>query len=150
MIGNTLMWSHYAADHKGFCIKYSFSEQFTSTTEERRTIRFKDIIYHDNEKPLNIKTDSINTDVGLCTKQSAWSYENEVRMIAYDPEATDFYITIPLDKASKIDAIYFGYRCPDAHIRTIRKIVAQHYPKAKFYQMKSDFTNVYYLKAEEI
>ena len=53
MIGNTLMWSHYTEDHKGFYIKYSFSEQFTSSTEERRTIRFKDVIYHDENTPYD-------------------------------------------------------------------------------------------------
>ena len=150
MIGNTLMWSHYTEDHKGFCIKYSFSEQFTSSTEERRTIRFKDVIYHDENTPLNIIKESINTDIGLCTKQSAWAYENEVRMIAYEPEAKDFFNSIPLDSASKIDAIYFGYRCQETHIRTIREIVTQHYPDAKFYKMFSDFTDIYCLKAKEI
>lgn len=150
MIGNTLMWSHYTEDHKGFCIKYSFSEEFTSSTEERRTIRFKDIIYHDENKPLNIIKETINTDIGLCTKQSAWAYENEVRMIAYEPEAKEFFNSVPLDSASKIDAIYFGYRCQENHIRTIRKIVKQHYPDAKFYKMSSDFTDIYCLKAIEI
>ena len=150
MIGNTLMWSHYTEDHKGFCIKYSFSEQFTSNTEERRTIRFKDIIYHDETKPLNIIKESIDTDIGLCTKQAAWSYENEVRMIAFEPEAKEFFNSVPLDPASKIDAIYFGYRCQENHIRTIRKIVTQHYPDAKFYKMTSDYTDIYNLSAEEI
>lgn len=150
MVCNTLMWSHYTTNHTGFCIKYSFSKEFTSGTEERRTIRFKDIIYHDENSPLDITTDSIDTNKGLCTKQSEWAYENEVRMIAYEPEIEGKYHAIPLDRSSKIESIYFGYKCPNEHIRTIRKIVTQHYPDAKFYKMSSDFTNIYCLKAEEI
>lgn len=150
MVCNTLMWAHYTTNHTGFCIQYSFSKQFTSGTEERRTIRFKDIIYHDEKTPLDITADSIDTNKGLCTKQSAWSYENEVRMIAYEPEIEGKYHPIPLDASSKIDCIYFGYKCSNERIRTIRKIVTQHYPDVKFYKMSSDFTNIYYLKAEEI
>ena len=71
-------------------------------------------------------------------------------MIAFEPEAKDFFNSVPLDPASKIDAIYFGYRCQENHIRTIRKVVTQHYPDAKFYKMTSDYTDIYCLKAIEI
>ena len=71
-------------------------------------------------------------------------------MIAYEPEINGKYHPIPLDELSKIESIYFGYKCSNERIRTIQKIVTQHYPDVKFYKMSSDFTNIYCLKAEEI
>lgn len=144
MIGNTLMWSHYAGQHQGFCIKYKFSPEFMTTTEERRTVRFRNIIYHPNSEPISISSDDMNTDIGLCTKREDWSYENEVRVIAYEPDIVGDYHPIALDKSSKIDSIYFGYKCPQKHIETIRKILS-HDPEIKFYIMQSDCNNIYNL-----
>ena len=36
------------------------------------------------------------------------------------------YHPIALDKSSKIDSVYFGYKCPQKHIETIRKIAVKY------------------------
>lgn len=149
MIRNTLMWSHYAGNHKGFCIKYKFSNDFMSITESRRTVRFKNILYQPASIQLNIAKESINTDIGLCTKQENWSYENEVRMIAYEPDIEGDYHSIPLDQNSHIESIYFGYKCSQKRIDTIRKILSND-PSIKFFVMKSDFNDIYNLVPVEL
>lgn len=149
MISNTLMWSHYAGQHQGFCVKYKFSPEFISTTEERRTVRFKNIIYQPHDRPTCIASGGMNTDICLCTKQENWSYENEVRMIAYEPDIEGDYHSIPLDQNSHIESIYFGYKCSQKKMDTIRKILSYD-PDIKFFVMKSNFNDIYNLVPVEL
>lgn len=145
MISNNIMWSHYAGQHTGFCIKYMFSPKFIKT-EERFTSRFKKMNYEDK---FDVRTDSLQSNHALCTKYRDWEYENEVRLISYGPDIIGDFFAIPLDKESYIECIYFGYRCPDKRIETIRKILANK-PNIKFYKMISSPGDIYNLTAEEI
>ena len=144
-VSNVLMWAHYAKNHTGFCVEYYFSDKFP-ITESRRVSRFKEIIYHKRENPFNMNSPSINTDQALCTKLSDWAYENEVRLITYVPDKDGDYLTIPLDEGSSIKAVYFGYRCPEETIKTVRNALAN-YVGIQFYKMTSDYNDIYRLKA---
>lgn len=144
-ISNVLMWSHYADEHKGFCIQYKFSKEFF-VTEERRTIRFKDIKYHKADEPLNLNTNTLNTDVALCLKLDDWSYENESRIITYLPDEAGDFVSLPLGVAVQIKAIFFGYLCPDETIRAVKNALRDK-PKIKFYRMVSDYSNIFSLRA---
>lgn len=156
MIENILMWSHYAGNHEGFCVKYKLSENTFNVTEKNRVIRLKKVIYSDKEDEenalqipvINLEKDSINTDLGLCRKHPLWKYENEVRLIAYFPENESFFCQIPLGE-SKIESIYFGYKCPKEHIKTIMNLFPEK-GNISFYKMESDYSNIYRLKAKEI
>lgn len=144
-ISNVLMWAHYAKNHTGFCIEYNFSDKFP-ITESRRVSRFKDINYHKRDVPFDMNTPSINTDQALCTKLSDWAYENEVRLITYVPDKEGYYLAIPLDEDSSITAIYFGYRCPEETVKTIKNALAIH-AEIQYYKMISDYNDIYRLKA---
>lgn len=156
MIENILMWSHYAGNHEGFCLKYRLSENTFNVTEKNRVIRLKKVIYSDKEDEenalqipvINLEKDSINTDLGLCRKHPLWKYENEVRLIAYLPDNESPYYQIPLEE-SKIESIYFGYKCPKEHIKTIMNLFPEK-GNISFYKMESDYSNIYRLKAKEI
>lgn len=147
-VSNVLMWAHYADNHTGFCVKYRFSDKFP-ITERRRISRFKEIIYHERGVPFDMNSPSINTDQALCTKLSDWAYENEVRLITYVPDKDGFYISIPLDKESTIEAVYFGYRCSDETIKTVKNALAK-YSGIQFYKMNSDYNDIYRLMAKPI
>lgn len=149
MIGNILMWSHYAGQHKGFCIQYHFSDQFTNATTEKRTTRLKEIIYRNNKDALDITRSTIDTNIGLCTKHIDWQYENEVRLISYELGSSDLFCPVPLDDASYIKCIYFGYKCDDKNIRTIKKILANK-PEIEYYKMKSDYKDIFRLTPQKI
>lgn len=148
MIENILMWSHYAGNHTGFCVKYNLSESIFNITENRRVVRLKDIIYRDDDSVINLEKDSVNTNLGLCRKHPLWEYENEVRLIAYLPDNESPFCQIPLGD-SNIESIYFGYKCPDEHIKTIRNILSSK-KNITYFKMKSDYADIYKLKVRRI
>ena len=148
IVSNVLMWAHYANNHKGFCIKYKFSKGFLKT-ESRCVTRFKDIIYHDRCVPFNMNRHSINTDQALCTKLSDWAYENEVRLITCAPDINGYFLTIPIDEESSIDEVYFGYRCSEETIKTVRNALS-YVSGIKYFKMSSDYKDIYKLKATPI
>lgn len=151
MVSNILMWSHYADQHNGFCVQYRFSDAFLKVTENRRTVRLHEVQYQPEDIPLDLKLDegAINTQIALCTKQHLWEYENEARMIAYEPDVSGYYNSIPLDDGSFIEKVFFGYRCPDKHIETIKRVLSNQ-EQIKFYKMESSPEDIYHLSYIEI
>lgn len=149
---NILMWSHYADEHRGYCIKYKLSKHFI---KQERNDNFehmflKPIIYRKDKDKVDIsEMKTINTDLAFATKHESWGYENEVRLIVYNPNKEDAFYGIPLDKDSCIEAIYFGCRCEPKTIYTIKNLFSKTDTPLKFYQMKSDSKDVYHLKWEK-
>ncbi|MBQ8646456.1 MAG: DUF2971 domain-containing protein [Bacteroidales bacterium] len=149
MVGNIIMWSHYASQHTGFCVKYKFSQDFIKREERHSTI-FKKISYKDSDESFTFKDmDSMDTDFALATKFHSWKYENEIRLVSYQPDVSGYFSSIPLDQYSHIECIYFGYRCPVKRIATIKRILSDK-PDIKFFKMESDQSNIYNLVAKEL
>lgn len=151
-IKNILMWSHYAGEHTGFCIKYKLSKHFIKQEENDNDehMYLKKIIYKDEKIDLHIH--SINTDLAFATKKKCWKYEDEVRLIAFNPNIEGDFQSIELDESSEIEAIFFGYRCSDLVINTIKNIFIQKkgIRIPKFYKMDLDINNVYKMKYHKI
>ncbi len=152
-IKNILMWSHYAGEHTGFCIKYKLSKHFINQEEDENNhehMYLKIINYTDDKIDLNAST--INSDLAFATKYKCWEYENEVRLIVYNSQRTDDFYGICLDEKSTIEEIFFGYRCPEQTITTIKNLFLQkeNSHKPKFYKMKLNSSNVYELDYQEI
>lgn len=149
MVGNIIMWSHYASQHTGFCVKYKFSNDFIKR-EERHSSVFKKISYKVADESLTFKNmDSMDTDFALATKFYGWKYENEIRLVSYQPDISGYFSSVPLDKDSYIECIYFGYKCPEKRIETIKRILSGK-PEIKFFKMESDPSNIYNLVAREL
>ena len=152
-LGNLLMWSHYADEHRGYCVKYKLSKHFIKQDENDsfEHMFLKPIIYRKDEEKVDIsELTTINTDLAFATKHESWGYENEVRLIVYNPNKEDAFYGIPLDKDSCIEAIYFGCRCEQKTINTIKNLFSKSDTPPKFYQMKLDRTDVYHLKWKEV
>lgn len=147
-VTNVLMWSHYADEHRGFCIEYKFNKKFF-VTEDRRTVRFKDIQYHKHEDPINLNTGSINTNEALCSKLDDWAYENEARLITYMPDEQGDFVPISLGSEVQIKAVYFGYLCPDIRVQTIKTILSGN-PDIQYFKMNSTPEDIYHLTANPI
>ena len=146
-IKNILMWSHYAGEHTGFCIKYKLSKHFIYQSENatHEHMYLKKIIYT-NEK-IDITTKSIDSDLAFATKKRDWKYENEVRLIVYNPNKEESFYDIELDDKSEIEAIYFGYRCSPYVIDTIKNIfINRRTSVPKFFKMVLDEKNIYRLR----
>jgi len=88
---NQLMWSHYADSHRGICIRYKFDADITIEDEKEKIFS---ILYNVDYK-LEIKPDNPKSlKFLLATKEKCWKYENEVRLVHFDPSCPDKYKSI--------------------------------------------------------
>lgn len=150
-IKKILMWSHYAGEHTGFCIKYKLSKHFICQEKnpKHEHMYLKKIAY--TNRQIDLLTPKINSDLAFATKNIDWKYEKEVRLIVYNPNKKELFYGIELDSLSKIDTIFFGYRCPDSTINTIKNLfIEKHTETPKFYKMILDEKNIYNLKYIQI
>ena len=105
---NRLMWSHYADSHKGFCIEYDYSqinEEILKKlpmpiiyTSKRPLIPWKPVL---DNTPENIREACNEMMLGLLTKDDAWEYENEWRILINASENSE--LAMP-----KISCVYLG------------------------------------------
>lgn len=84
----TLMWSHYANNHKGFVIEFDdgnpFFDQRRSLNDE--FLHLRPVEYH-MQPPLYAKMTDLDGTKLLCGKQAKWSYERERRiLVPLDPQ----------------------------------------------------------------
>lgn len=153
-VRNILMWSHYADEHRGFCIKYRFSAHFIKQGENQlcEHMYIRPIKY--SSEIINISIPTIDTELAFATKSKCWEYENEARLIVYNPNNTQDFLDIGLDNESSIEAIFFGCRCPESTITTIKNIFINNpvyiNNSVKFYKMKVKYSDVYHFEYYEI
>jgi len=134
---NLLMWGHYANGHRGVCIKYKFNSKFLAPTQDCTTL-ILDVEYKDDFS-LNNEKSKFRPQEFLATKNSCWSYENEVRLLHYDPNCNDSYKNLPLGDHGKVEAIYFGMKCTGRDINCIRGILGEEVAYYKMKQHNNDF-----------
>lgn len=153
-VQNTLMWSHYADEHRGFCVEYLFHhDDFRKDDfQELTASRLFKIKYRKPTEPINFTEQKpsgpFTTEKAFITKSQDWSYENEYRLLQYKPKQGALREQYKLSDNTKIVAIYFGYRCLDSDIQIIKRLLE--HTDIKFYKMEIDFSDVYHLKHNEI
>ncbi|MDE5999994.1 MAG: DUF2971 domain-containing protein [Bacteroidaceae bacterium] len=101
---NGLMWSVYADEHKGCCIKLSI----TSNSWKKLVVTY-------DKKPVQINTMGINVDEILRIKSPQWKHEEEVRFIKSNPLQN--YIKI------KIDTIFLGMKMSRSDVSFYTKLI---------------------------
>lgn len=124
------MWSHYADEHRGFCIGFNPEKL---ELNERMINRCK-VIYQDDfpyqkiidrieyfksvpeQNTPNIIADDITLSI-ISTKYTDWAYEREVRLVKHRHGAERFH-------PSAITSITFGLRTEIGNKRTIQKILS--------------------------
>ena len=115
---NILMWSHYANQHKGFCIGFvRNNDNLLGDIEKTQPVEY-DCNYPEVD-PLDENGNhglSIFTKM-LFTKAKNWEYEKEWRLVYAEGDKEE-----PLPAA--ISSIIFGLRMPEEHRVTIRNILA--------------------------
>lgn len=120
---NVLMWSHYADNHKGFCIEFVRSSQNDLGNYEK-TRRVKYTRNYPIISPINEKA----YDLKFFTKSIDWKYEKEWRMLNEEGN-----IAFPLPDDIDISAIFFGINTPTLQMNKIIKIVSN-VKKVKFFK----------------
>lgn len=120
---NRLMWSHYANSHKGFCIEYDFSEK----CDESNQLLLLPVVYSRERTSLPWSMTQIEetemynlaltrTLQALLTKDDAWSYEKEWRVILSGTEKPGNV------KMPPISCIYVGALCNGRNRAVLRNI----------------------------
>lgn len=147
IIQNMLMWSHYAGEHAGYCIKYRLSKYFIKDFDEKKeNTHFVRKIYYPKEDGINIDIAEgrINSETAFFIKHPLWKYENELRLLSYNAHNEKEFPDIVLDKNSKIEDIYFGCRCSDQDKKLIKDIASNGSNNhINFYELKYNIKDVY-------
>lgn len=142
-----LMWSHYANDHKGICVKYSLSHHFPANKPGGYSQFFNE--KYTAEKVVDISNNTaLELKKGFLSKQKCWEHEQEIRLLYFDPECDSDYVSLPLDKESKVAAIYFGLYCSGEDVKMIQNIFKD--KGVAFYRMGKSLTDIYNLTANKI
>ena len=148
ILQNVKMWSDYADNHYGFCIKYrlksSFFEKINETAEETLVLApVQYVPYYSIEN-----TKSLNSFDAYFIKNNAWKEEGEVRLLSYNPMVKDDHFAIPLGNDAIIEEVIFGYLSTDDCKKTIYHLLS---PKGvSFYIMNTNpESDIYQLIKEE-
>lgn len=160
---NILMWSHYAENHEGVCIKLKVIPE-----NDNHLCAAKKVIY--TKTPPSITNvfnqltidDWIDIFLGqsqqndtsdflrfVLFKSCIWSYEKEWRVwfpSEIEQPSKPFYQKLDKDE---LDSIYFGCKCKEEDIFEIRSLAKDFNPETCFYRGKKDKTK-YKINFEKI
>lgn len=115
---NILMWSHYADQHKGFCIEFNRLPN-NDLGDFKKT---QPVNYYCDYPEVDLLDSNGNIDRSirkkmLFSKAKDWAYEKEWRLTYPEGDKKE---TLP----AGISSIIFGLRMLDEHDNTIRNILA--------------------------
>jgi hypothetical protein len=99
-----LMWSHYAENHKGFCVEYDFSET-SHLRKITQAVRYSETIPALSLANLIKDAETNFLDICIFTKAKQWGYEQEWRAIMNEGGRS-------FQSPSKTTSIIFGARMP--------------------------------------
>ena len=140
---NRLMWSHYAECHRGFCIEYDFNEvkdkilPFPIVYSSDRPQIPWDLFFNSSaERDVYLRAQYA---IGLLTKDKAWQYENEWRVLL--PATNPPELPVP------ITGVYLGACIDPMNKEKILKIANENHIPVK--QMTID-REKYELHIEEL
>lgn len=124
VISNIRMWSTYANEHKGFCVKYRLNEGFihhidTTNWSVRRLAPVKYVPDYTIDKSLT----SIDSYEAYNMKHESWSYENEIRLLSYNTSTECDYFSEPMRNDAEIEEIIFGLLCPSKHRKQLYNLL---------------------------
>jgi hypothetical protein len=134
-LDETLMWSHYANDHKGVCLRYDFSEANLNNLDEIIGVSrvsyepnnltdwlFSHIDLYDSDRKTYI-TSLLKSFI--TSKAPSWRYEKEARII----RQRFGLCAIPKETLTHI---IFGLQTSDEDESLIRSIAEKYYDSVKF------------------
>lgn len=172
-----LMWAHYCCNHKGICIGLNINKVFESVPPFFCYIYIKPLIIEVKYQDIIKRPDAYKSKFDffsyqLGTKAKDWEYEQEVRLIAIQPnhkysaltpnqtdmleknpdivwQRSDIHYYLPLNKDC-FESIYFGINIDKNKKEKIIRYVKENLnPHIKLYQMAID-ENALRLKPVEL
>ena len=131
----TLLWAHYADDHKGVAFRYDFPEEFLN--DEDKILGVSSVSYDNNaisdwlsKNIAKWRDDHKSFIIGLLkkvltSKAPSWAYEQEARIVRLKAGALE----IP---RTSLTHIIFGLQTTPNDEVLIRNIVNRYYDGVKF------------------
>ncbi|HEY1399383.1 DUF2971 domain-containing protein [Roseateles sp.] len=115
-----LIWAHYGGSHKGFCIGYDLDKlvEFEPALHSCIDVKYQDAVpVLRSNQFIGRKTPEAALQEMLGIKSTAWSYEQEVRVVTAPPgvHAHDF---------RAVKTVYFGLRCPESTRMAVMEALA--------------------------
>jgi len=118
------MWSHYANEHKGYCIGYSYGLLGDYIGTVGKKVRYEE---YPKISPNDYWTDQF--EKRLLSKGKQWEHEEEVRW--YQRYTEDIY-KIPFKYNTEIiQEVILGCQTSEEHKKEIIETVKSHYPHLK-------------------
>ncbi len=106
---SVLMWSHYADDHKGFCVEYSGNEIYKNEIVNKRFFPVKYVTKEEYSIPVSAMALEYSGLYSVLCKTEDWAYEKEWR-ICFGIEELGVPHNLQLPKAT---GVYIGVKMPD-------------------------------------
>ncbi|CAI1796064.1 DUF2971 domain-containing protein [Serratia fonticola] len=128
-----LMWSHYADQHKGFCIGYDVSENDSTDIHPVdykgkrfiRTQQVHDMLFGSSHNLRNAAKKEIDSVI-LLSKAPSWKYENEYRVINNQGLQ---------DSQFRLSDITFGLRFKESAKFSVMRALQSRQGDIDFYEM---------------
>ncbi|MBQ3997807.1 MAG: DUF2971 domain-containing protein [Paludibacteraceae bacterium] len=136
-----LMWAHYADGHRGVCLEYEIPPICIKSDSTRGFLALFPVSY---EEKIELN-DELKINVALSAKSVDWKYENEVRLVLFDPNTTEEFPTV---EGLKLKAVYLGVNCLDSDERKIRLALLN--KPVELYKMTINPKNLYRFEAKRI
>jgi len=133
-----LLWSHYADEHRGVCLKYQFRAAYFTTDEFHLTAagKVEYLVEPLKEWLKSTPMDDLDKFVEgllhkyLKTKSPAWKYEEEERIFRHKPGVFNFNHGEPF-----LNQICFGLRTPEPDIDLIVNLAQTYTGCTRFSRM---------------
>jgi Protein of unknown function (DUF2971) len=129
-ISNPLLWSHYAAGHKGFAIGYDAAHPFFGGDKGLYERVLMDIRYEDSLPTLERFSVDELALLAAITKPTCWAYEQELRIIN---RIGGERFNVPADT---IKEIIFGVGMSPSRVNEIVQLIKGAKIDADFAQME--------------
>ncbi len=149
ILQNVKMWSNYAGNHCGFCIKYRLSKKFFREVNDTAEITYRIApIQYVPYYIIDSNKKTLNTFDAYFIKNKDWKEEGEVRLLSYNPKIEEDHWGIPMGDDAKIEEIVFGYLCKNDCKKTIYNLLSS--KGVSFYQMNPcQESDIYHLIKEK-
>jgi len=124
----TLMWSHYAGNHRGICLEFSGENPIFGTAFKVEYRESFPIMALDDEQDLG------RVLMPLFVKSNAWQYEDEYRIVAQERSKSDGENTLMVDKGflrfhpKALIGIIVGCMMPESEIEYVSKLIKKYAP----------------------
>lgn len=131
----TLLWSHYASDHKGVVLRYDFPESYLN--DEDNILGVSAVSYEPNaisdwliQNARLYEEDNQAFIIGLLqkvlmSKAPAWSYEQEARIVRFKSGVFE----VP---RTALTHVVFGLQTSEHDEQLVRNVIGKYYERVKF------------------